>query len=211
MQNSLVLNIFTNKEFTSNAFLGQFSDSKNAFLVDIGEYLELKKYIDENGIHIRQLFLTHGHYDHIYYINSLLNDFPDCKVFASEFTLESLFNPKLNLSFYHLDPIIYKGKNIEVLKDGVMIEIGQNRVIKCLHTPGHNTGSVVYVLDNYLFTGDSLIPGIPVVTKLPFGDKLQNKLSLMKISSLIEGQTIICPGHGNVMNGFDFINNYSIN
>lgn len=207
----MFLKSFTNKEFTSNAFLGQFSDSKNAFLVDIGEYLELKEYIFGNDLKIQQLFLTHGHYDHIYYINSLLNDFPNCKIWGSEFTIESLNNPKLNLSFYHLDPIIYNGKNVEVIKDGMILEIEENKIIKCIRTPGHNIGSVVYCIDNYLFTGDSLIPGIPVVTKLPYGDKLQNKLSLTKISSLIEEQTIICPGHGNIINGFDFINKYSIN
>jgi hydroxyacylglutathione hydrolase len=191
---------FTSKEFTSNTYLCKWENSNRAILFDIGEYHELKEYIIQKGISIEFLFLTHGHYDHIYYINLLLNDFPNCKVFGSDFTIESLKNPKLNLSFYHLNPIVFKGSNLQIVQDGMKHFVEESSIL-CYYTPGHNKGSMVYSLDNFLFTGDSLIPGIPVVTKLKGGDKSQNRNSLQRIKNLISKDTVICPGHQDMLLG----------
>jgi glyoxylase-like metal-dependent hydrolase (beta-lactamase superfamily II) len=60
-----------------------------------------------------------------------------------------------------------------------------------------------FILENYSFTGDSSIPNIPVVTKLKGGDKLQNIESLKKIRARINSETIICPGHGDIMYAVD--------
>jgi glyoxylase-like metal-dependent hydrolase (beta-lactamase superfamily II) len=62
-----------------------------------------------------------------------------------------------------------------------------------------------FQVGNYLFTGDSFIPQIPVVTKLKSGDKQQNVLSLQKIKSLIKSDTIVCPGHGSMCLGEEII------
>jgi hydroxyacylglutathione hydrolase len=48
----------------------------------------------------------------------------------------------------------------------------------------------------YLFSGDSYIPNVQVVTKLKGGDRDANKKSLQKIKGSISENTIICPGHG---------------
>lgn len=40
-----------------------------------------------------------------------------------------------------------------------------------IETPGHCPSCLTYYTDNYIFTGDSYIPNVKVVTKLPYGDK----------------------------------------
>ena len=52
-----------------------------------------------------------------------------------------------------------------------------------------------------MFTGDSYIPNVEVVTKLKGGNKEESKKSLEKIKKLMEEGTIVCAGHGEVKSG----------
>lgn len=47
-----------------------------------------------------------------------------------------------------------------------------------IETPGHCPSCLTYYTDNYIFTGDSYIPNVKVVTKLPYGDKKKQRLLL---------------------------------
>ncbi|MCB6651666.1 MBL fold metallo-hydrolase, partial [Bacteroides salyersiae] len=56
---------------------------------------------------------------------------------------------------------------------------------------------------NYLFTGDSYIPNVKLVTNLPRSNKEKAKKSLERILGLIKDDTIVCPGHGAIIkNGY---------
>jgi hydroxyacylglutathione hydrolase len=188
--------------YTSNIY--KISIDNDVWFVDIGnakpaiQSLSIEESVIGN-------FITHSHYDHIHGINDLSSLFPDCKFFASEYAKQGLFSDKLNLSFYHENPIVYSGTNVEILEDNHVIPLSRGYSIKCIYTPGHNAGSMCFIIGDYLFTGDSYIPGIPVVTKLKSGDKIQNEMSLSRIKTLIRPETIICPGHGAMFIGKDLI------
>ena len=51
------------------------------------------------------------------------------------------------------------------------------------------------MIGDYLFTGDSYIPHIDIVTKLKGGNKTQAMESLRKLLNLMQDDTVICPGH----------------
>ena len=68
--------------------------------------------------------------------------------------------------------------------------------ISVLETPGHDWSCLSYGIENYLFTGDSFIPKVKVVTKLRGGNRAASKESLRKILNHSDENTIICPGHG---------------
>jgi len=179
--------------YTSNIY--KITIENQVWFIDIGNAQPAVNAVSSIET-VRGVLITHAHYDHIYGINQLINCFPDCKIYASEYAKEGLYSEKLNLSFYHEDPIIYKGNNVEIIYDCSVIPLTSNFEIKCIHTPGHNLGCMSFLLGDYFFTGDSFIPGIPVVTKLKSGNKEQNKLSLQRIKSLVKPKTIVCPGHG---------------
>ena len=109
-----------------------------------------------------------------------------------------MFSDKLNLSYYHDDPINFKGSNVQILYETDKIELFENCFLETLETPGHNWGCLTYKIENYLFTGDSYIPNVKVVTKLKGGDRDASKKSLQKIMDNISENTIICPGHGEI-------------
>ena len=67
--------------------------------------------------------------------------------------------------------------------------------IKVLDTPGHTKGGVCYVLDEYIFTGDTIFRESYGRTDFEDSDFQSLKLSILKILSL-EGEYTLLPGHG---------------
>jgi len=181
--------------FTSNTYIISTDKKDDIWLVDIGNFYGVIEKIPNNS-NIKGVFITHYHYDHIYGINELIEKFPNCKVYAASHTIEGLYSDKMNLSFYHESSIIFNGNLTVDIKENDKIPLFENIQLEVFETPGHNIGCLTFKVNNYLFTGDSYIPNIDVVTKLKGGNKEANKLSLEKIKNMIFQDTIICPGHG---------------
>lgn len=186
---------FEHPGFTSNTYVLTAAQSGKAFLIDIGEYAQTKKSLNSRT-GIEALLLTHAHYDHIYHINELLQDYPNCQIYASAYTIEALRNPKLNLSFYHEDPVSYQGDRLISIKDNDKITLAKNMTAEVIATPGHTPGCLTYRIGQYLFTGDAFIPGYKVVTKLKGGDKEISAKSVELIKGMLSNGTLLCPGHG---------------
>jgi glyoxylase-like metal-dependent hydrolase (beta-lactamase superfamily II) len=81
-------------------------------------------------------------------------------------------------------------KEVEVLKLG-------NFTIKIIETPGHTKGGVCFLIDNLLFSGDTLLKGNIGRTDLPEANKAAAIESLKKITQL-PANTIVYSGHGSV-------------
>ena len=64
-----------------------------------------------------------------------------------------------------------------------------------IHTPGHSKGSVCILIDNILFSGDTIFKNSIGRTDLYGGDYDELIQSLQKIKNLPQ-DTIICSGHG---------------
>ena len=194
---------FVNDILSSNAYVVSLEDSLECVLIDIGEYIELKKYIKINNLSIKGLFLTHSHYDHILRIKDFIHEFPNAKIFGHSDTIKSLANSKLNLSFYHSAPIevdIPPQNQVKIVDGDVDIA---SLKITSLHTPGHYSGSLSFMIKEGIFTGDALIPGFPVVTKLKSGNKEQAKKSIQIIHQSLEAEQNIYPGHGRIFRKSD--------
>ena len=155
--------------FTSNTYIVFDEDFDDCWLVDIGDFERAISALPDGKI-VKGLLLTHSHFDHIYGINELCNRYPDCVVYASKYDGEALMDDRKNLSRYHEHPIVFAGKNIVTVRENDEIPVCNNEVIKVVSTPGHEPGCLTFYTDEFIFTGDSYIPGVKVVTKLPGGD-----------------------------------------
>ncbi|MGB6339420.1 MAG: MBL fold metallo-hydrolase, partial [Candidatus Aminicenantaceae bacterium] len=67
--------------------------------------------------------------------------------------------------------------------------------LEVLHTPGHTPGSLCFIYDRYLFSGDTLFPAGPGRTSTPAAFEQIVRSLKEKIFPLPEN-TLIYPGHG---------------
>ena len=182
----------------SNTYVLSPNNSNAVWLVDIGDVKPVLDMMPGSHV-IKGVFITHTHYDHIYGIRELIKRFPFCEIFASECGRQGFMSDKYNFSRYHNDPIKFSHPNIRTIIEGDKIQLTSGFSLKVFETPGHDWSSVTYQLaEKCLFTGDSFIPGIKVVTSFPKSNKEQSLKSLEKIHSLCTNSTILYPGHGNI-------------
>ena len=107
-----------------------------------------------------------------------------------------IYDDNLNLSNYF-------GGGLKISKDSFKYKLlNDNEVIidkfniKCIHTPGHTKDSMCYLIDNDLFTGDTLFDRSIGRTDFPTGNTLEMRQSLKKILSFNKNY-VIYPGHNN--------------
>ena len=169
-------------------------------MVDVGDVDSVFSMLPEDAC-VRGVFLTHSHFDHLYGINDLVSKCPQCVVYTSAHGKEGLYSEKLNLSRYHESPIVFKGEHVCVLGEGSSVELFPGVSLRAIETPGHDWSCLSYLVSDpvasLLFTGDSLIPNVAVVTSLPHGDKTQSQASVSRLKNdFIPSSALLCPGHG---------------
>lgn len=185
-----------NSVFTSNTFVLTDKNNIYCWLVDVGDIEPILEAVGNRQV--QGIFLTHTHYDHLYGINRLVERFPECVVYTSKQGKEGLYSDKLNFSRYHDDPILFQGKHIEVLEEGDEVSLFPYVILKAIATPGHDWSCMSYYTDDLIFTGDSYIPHIKVITSLPKSNKEEAKVSLDRILELAKTRDVY-PGHNEIL------------
>lgn len=140
----------------------------------------------------KYVFLTHCHFDHILGAKKIREEF-GAKIAIGKYDASGLSDPYLSLSQaagFSQEPCCADF----VFNGGDVFQIGDTK-IQVLHTPGHTAGSVCYILNNYIFTGDTLFEGTVGRTDFPTGDFAELKSSLEKLKNL-SGDYKIFSGHG---------------
>ena len=186
-----------NSVYASRTYILSEDDGREFWIVDCGDVPPLVDLISSLGggsFKIKGVLLTHAHYDHMYGLPRLTEMFPSLRVFTNEVGKKALANERLNFSKYHEDPINYETDNVVICKESDEIELFDGVKAVVHYTPGHNPACLTYEVGEYLFTGDSYIPGRKVVTNLPGGNKELAAKSLERILELAKGK-ILCPGH----------------
>ena len=185
----------TNTIFTSKTYILSKEGEEKAWLVDIGDIAPVLSYLKEHQLNVSGVFITHGHFDHIYGLKSLIEHYPDCEVYVTEYGKVALASDKLNMSRYHETPFVYEGDNVVVVHEGEEKELFKGEPPMFFYeTPGHNPGCLTMVLGDLIFTGDAYIPAVGANTQLPHADKALAKQSVERILKLAEGKTILS-GH----------------
>lgn len=190
--------VFVNSVFNSNTYLLFKVDKDSVWIIDPGSNFEqVEAWLKEKNKTIKGIMLTHTHFDHILGLNALMKSHPQVEVFASVFAAQGLKSEKLNGSLYMEIPFVVENVDIVIVKQDDTIELWEGLNATVFETPGHDRDCVSYFIVDYLFSGDALIPGIKVHTKLKYSNKEKAKESIDGIRTNFNQKTIIYPGHGN--------------
>ncbi len=151
------------------------------------------------GIKIKYILLTHGHFDHIMGVHGL-KEATGALVAIHEADEDCLYDPAKSLSEGNTPEKQIPVHADILLKDGDELKIGET-VIKVMHTPGHTLGSVCYIIEDEktIFSGDTLFCMTVGRTDLYGGDEATLCNSLRKLLAL-EGDYRILAGHSRETN-----------
>ncbi|MDU2374100.1 MAG: MBL fold metallo-hydrolase [Peptoniphilus harei] len=170
-----------------------FDENKDAFVVDPGGSSEnIIEAIEKNSLNIKYILLTHGHFDHVGAVASLVKKYK-APVYLSKEDRAFLESPKeVRVSAFGMQ---IEAAEVDVfVKEGDEIPFSEGN-IKVIETPGHTLGSVCYLFENYLFAGDTLFNGSIGRTDFPESDHSLMVESLKKLKKL-DDEIYVLSGHG---------------
>ena len=178
--------------FGTNCYIIETSE-KNAILIDAPYSAEvISNSLDRLGLMPKKILLTHGHCDHIEALNGLVDKYSS-EVYISECDADILASRRLSLAeYFGYDFEPFGG--VKMLKDGDVVAL-DNVSLRVMHTPGHSNGSVCFVAEDCIFTGDTLFRESVGRVDFPGGDWDILTESILKIYSLGKNYDIY-PGHG---------------
>lgn len=169
-----------------------YDDNKNGFLIDPGfDTLKILKAIEQIGVNVSHILLTHCHYDHIYSVNELRGH---KKLVCGEKCSENIGRTSRNLSASFGAPFTVEPADI-IVSDNEEITIGDIK-IKCIASPGHSECSFCYLVDNMLFAGDTLFCRNVGRWDLPSGDEQSLRDSIKQKLYTLPDNTKVFSGHG---------------
>jgi len=165
-----------------NCYLIHEENAKSCVAIDPGGNAnKVLAFLEENGLTLEAILLTHGHFDHVGAVKELAEK-TNCRVYlhADDLLLPENFTA---------GPLYYTHNYDE----GDVLELA-GLTIRVIHTPGHTGGSVCLIVDDVIFSGDTLFCHSCGRTDLPGGDPDAIMKSLARLKAL-EGDYRVLPGH----------------
>lgn len=187
------LKTFQTGPFQVNTYLVYDNKSKEGILIDVGgsvdEIIEESKNAE---INIKYILNTHGHFDHILGAKEM------CEKLNIDFYInenDAIFVESLEdqLELYGFPPAAPPQIKGFISKD-TEFSIG-NTKIEVIETPGHTPGGICLLIDDMLFSGDTLFCEAIGRTDLPGGNYTQLQQSIKNNLFTLDENIVVYPGH----------------
>lgn len=190
----MIIKQYTLGPIENNNYLVVDETTKDATLIDAtGMSDELVKDVENLNCDVKYILLTHGHFDHITGVQELKKYF-GAKVLMNELDMDWVKNINLVLPQFDISPVEIPVID-EFINDGDKIKIG-GLIFKVISTPGHTKGGVCYLIENVLFSGDTLFRDCVGRCDLPGGNYKDIQKSIREKLFTLPEDTIVYPGHG---------------
>lgn len=172
-------------------------NSDHLLIIDPGNDAEtIQTFIEKTNRKVAAILLTHTHYDHIGAVESLRKEY-QVPVYVSPLEQAWLSDPQLNLSGLgrhdDMPDIIVRPAEVEFTYSDY--EIGGMH-FSVMPTPGHSIGSVSFLFDDFVISGDALFKGSIGRTDLPTGNMAQLLHSIDTYLFTLPDELPAYPGHG---------------
>ena len=175
----------------TNCYVVHKESSTSCVVVDPAcESDAIMAYLESHNLTLEAIFLTHGHFDHVSALEPL-RERTGCALWMHKGDYHQRKDPMID----YLYPLHDKDLGeIHFCGDGDQIFAG-GLTFTVLSTPGHSLGSVCYLAEKTLLSGDTLFAGGCGRTDLPGGNWATIQISLADLSELAD-EIQVFPGHG---------------
>ena len=196
------------EETTCNSYL--VIEDSAVLLIDVSDTDKIRRLITAHNWTLEKILLTHEHVDHIVGLEQI-RSLTDAPVISCTACSSRIGIPKQNLStFYDLLVYAYTGticKNrhdsfscrpCEVTFQDHLTISWHKHIFRLYRCPGHSPGSTLICMDDdCAFTGDYLLPDMPVNLSLSGGNEEDYKNhTLPVLENCLHSGMMIFPGHG---------------
>ena len=177
-------------------------ETRDAVIIDCGAHYDAERqavvdYIRSNGLTLRHLLCTHGHFDHVFGADTIFAEFgiaPEVHEADRDFVEDMDHQYRDMLGIPYPRPSV---KCSRLLADGGIVTFGSHE-LHVIHTPGHSPGSVTFHCpsEHVAFSGDTIFRMSYGRSDLPGGSWQQLMQSLHHLLSTLPPDTTVYPGHG---------------
>jgi glyoxylase-like metal-dependent hydrolase (beta-lactamase superfamily II) len=186
---------FTVGQVAENCYVFRREGADKGLIVDPGEESErILAAVEELGIGIDAILLTHTHFDHIGAVAPVARA-TGAPVYCPEIEVPVLADIMSFVPWPGFGP--YESYDAdETVSGGERLELG-GLEIDVIFTPGHSPGHVTYSVadEQALFSGDVLFRGSVGRTDLPGGDWATLLESIRGLVESFPEETVVYPGH----------------
>ena len=173
-------------ELSTNCYILEDAATKLAAVIDPGDEAgRILEQVKLDGVQVKYILLTHGHYDHTCAVPELHKALPEAQIYIHQ--ADSLG------AGGRLFPLASQIDTLLLYDEGDTLPLGE-LTIEVMNTPGHSLGSVVLRVNDVLFTGDTLFAGSCGRCDLRGGNYEQMMVSLKRLA-LLDGDFHVLPGH----------------
>jgi len=158
----------------SNSYIIGSQDGGDAIVIDPAVFdTNMLELVEKNNYYIKHILLTHAHKAHIRGAQTILKIY-DAKIYCRT-------------------PEVF-GYTCNQISEGTALDLSGIKV-EIMEIAGHSSDSVIYKINNMLFTGDSLEAGIVGNTPNTYTKSMLISMLQSKVLTL-DPHTLIFPGHG---------------
>ena len=196
----LQIRSFVFNPFSENTYV-VYNDHKNAFIIDPGNFSTeetrlLQNFIEENGLKIQNILLTHAHIDHVLGLQTVYNLY-NVPVLLHETEKEILDRNPMDANRFGFFFKPFEGE-IQFLKENEVLKLDEDE-FKILNVPGHSPGHIAFhnEAQKFVVSGDVLFEGSIGRTDLYKGNHEQLLESIRTKLFILDDDTKVYNGHGN--------------
>ena len=151
---------------------------------------KILEFIQEKGLNLEAIFLTHGHFDHVGAVEAL-RAATGCALYMHKGDYHQRSHPTIDFLYPLHDKDLGE---VCYCEDGDTIPAA-GLTFTVYSTPGHSRGSLCYLAEDVLISGDTLFAGGCGRTDLPGSDPEAIFISLADLAEL-DDKLRVFPGHG---------------
>jgi len=187
---------FPNGIYGATTYLLYDEKTLDALLIDCTSSIdEIYSLVKEKKLNLKYVLITHGHFDHVYCLSKMKEKFPNTLIFINKADLSLLNQVETQCNMAGVEEI--KLPCIDGLLDESTknIKIGEYEV-KIIETKGHTKGGVCYLINNNLFSGDTLFYESIGRCDLFGGSIKEIEDSIRNKLYILPDDITVYPGHG---------------